>query len=293
MPWLHALSAPGRSRLRHRTRANNYGRIGDYVQTYADELCVLVQVETRQGLENLERSPPSTRRRCLHRPGRPRCGAGPCGDLSTRTCRRIEEAIRRLVACATPAGILSGDEPLAALPRTGLPLHAVGSDWRCWRAAPTHWRRASSPADRIARRRNAAATRPARPLAPVANIRSTSAGRTARPGQAVDGRPVDAEAAPAATICATSSHRSNGLGAPAPLALRLARQRTDRHRHRGEARTHSAKAIARAPAIGSAQPPRIDDQGQHVVDDRSMRCRRAACGRGQRAAEDLAHHRMP
>jgi len=29
-------------------RANHYGRITDYVQTYAEELCVLVQVETRR-----------------------------------------------------------------------------------------------------------------------------------------------------------------------------------------------------------------------------------------------------
>ena len=35
-------------------RANDYGRITDYVQTYADELCLLVQVETKQGLANLE-----------------------------------------------------------------------------------------------------------------------------------------------------------------------------------------------------------------------------------------------
>lgn len=36
------------------TRATRFGRIADYTARVNDELCVLVQVETREGLENLE-----------------------------------------------------------------------------------------------------------------------------------------------------------------------------------------------------------------------------------------------
>jgi 4-hydroxy-2-oxoheptanedioate aldolase len=36
------------------TRANRFGRIKDYAKRAHEELCVLVQVETRQGLENIE-----------------------------------------------------------------------------------------------------------------------------------------------------------------------------------------------------------------------------------------------
>jgi 4-hydroxy-2-oxoheptanedioate aldolase len=36
------------------TRANRFGRIKDYARRAHEELCVLVQVETRQGLENIE-----------------------------------------------------------------------------------------------------------------------------------------------------------------------------------------------------------------------------------------------
>jgi 4-hydroxy-2-oxoheptanedioate aldolase len=36
------------------TRANNYGRVKDYLQRVNDELCVIVQIETREALGNLE-----------------------------------------------------------------------------------------------------------------------------------------------------------------------------------------------------------------------------------------------
>ncbi|MDH4191636.1 MAG: HpcH/HpaI aldolase/citrate lyase family protein [Betaproteobacteria bacterium] len=36
------------------TRANRFGRIKDYARRAHEELCVLVQVETRQGIENIE-----------------------------------------------------------------------------------------------------------------------------------------------------------------------------------------------------------------------------------------------
>ena len=36
------------------TRANNYGRVKDYLKRVNDELCVIVQIETREALGNLE-----------------------------------------------------------------------------------------------------------------------------------------------------------------------------------------------------------------------------------------------
>jgi len=36
------------------TRASRFGRVRDYVRKVEDELCLLVQVETREGLDNLE-----------------------------------------------------------------------------------------------------------------------------------------------------------------------------------------------------------------------------------------------
>ena len=36
------------------TRATRYGKVDDYFETASDELCLIVQVETRKGLENLE-----------------------------------------------------------------------------------------------------------------------------------------------------------------------------------------------------------------------------------------------
>ena len=112
-------------------RANNYGRIGDYVQTYADELCVLVQVETRQGLENLEAiAAVDGVDGVFIGPADLAAALGHAGDLKHPDVQAaIEEAIRRLVACATPAGILSGDEPLARrYLELGCRFTAVGSD---------------------------------------------------------------------------------------------------------------------------------------------------------------------
>jgi 4-hydroxy-2-oxoheptanedioate aldolase len=112
-------------------RANDYGRITDYVQTYAEELCVLVQVETRQGLDNLE---------AIARvdgvdgvfigPADLAAALGHAGELKHPEVQAaIEDAIRRLVAMGKPPGILTGDEQLARryLELGGL-FVAVGSD---------------------------------------------------------------------------------------------------------------------------------------------------------------------
>ena len=112
-------------------RANNYGRITDYVQTYADELCVLVQVETRQGLDNLEAiAGVEGVDGVFIGPADLAAALGHAGDLKHPAVQAaIEDAIRRLVVCGKPPGILSGDEPLARrYLELGCLFTAVGSD---------------------------------------------------------------------------------------------------------------------------------------------------------------------
>jgi len=112
-------------------RANNYGRITDYVQTYADELCLLVQVETRQGLDNLEAiAGVEGVDGVFIGPADLAAALGHAGELKHPEVQAaIEDAIRRLVAVGKPPGILTGDEALARryLELGGL-FVAVGSD---------------------------------------------------------------------------------------------------------------------------------------------------------------------
>jgi 4-hydroxy-2-oxoheptanedioate aldolase len=112
-------------------RANNYGRITDYVQTYADELCVLVQVETRPGLDNLEAiAGVEGVDGVFIGPADLAAALGHAGDLKHPEVQAaIEDAIRRLVACGKPPGILTGDESLARrYLELGCLFTAVGSD---------------------------------------------------------------------------------------------------------------------------------------------------------------------
>ena len=112
-------------------RANNYGRITDYVQTYADELCVLVQVEARLGLDNLEAiAAVEGVDGVFIGPADLAAALGYAGDLKhPQVQAAIEDAIRRLVAVGTPAGILFGDEQLARrYLELGCLFTAVGSD---------------------------------------------------------------------------------------------------------------------------------------------------------------------
>jgi 4-hydroxy-2-oxoheptanedioate aldolase len=112
-------------------RANNYGRITDYVQTYADELCVLVQVETRQGLDNLEAiAAVDGVDGVFIGPADLAAALGHPGELKhPQVQAAIDDAIRRLVAVGRPAGILTGDEQLARrYLELGCLFTAVGSD---------------------------------------------------------------------------------------------------------------------------------------------------------------------
>ena len=112
-------------------RASGYGRIPDYAKRCADELCVLLQVETVQGLENLEA--------IANTPGVDGVFIGP-GDLSAAlghlgnpkhpdVLAVIDRAIATIRACGKAPGILTGDETLAKhYLAQGCLFVAVGAD---------------------------------------------------------------------------------------------------------------------------------------------------------------------
>ena len=112
-------------------RASGYGRIKDYAHHCADEICMLVQVETIEGLKNLEA--------IANVEGVDGVFIGP-GDLSAamghlgnpkhpEVLAAIDDAIARIRACGKAPGILTGDEALAKhyLAQGGL-FVAVGAD---------------------------------------------------------------------------------------------------------------------------------------------------------------------
>ena len=96
------------------TRATRFGRVKDYFARAAEELCVLVQVETRAGLDNLE----SIARvegvdGVFIGPADLSAGLGHREDMAHPEVRSaIEDAIRRIRACGKAPGIISGDEAM-------------------------------------------------------------------------------------------------------------------------------------------------------------------------------------
>lgn len=97
------------------TRAANFGRTTDYVARAADELCLLVQVETAEALEQIEAIAaidgidgifigPADLSASLGYPGQAR---HPVVDTA------IDDAIRRIRACGKAPGILMVDETRA------------------------------------------------------------------------------------------------------------------------------------------------------------------------------------
>lgn len=96
-------------------RASNFGRTQDYVQRAAEELCLLVQVETAEALENLEAIAavdgvdgifigPADLSASLGYPGQP---------FHPEVTRIINEAIGRIRACNKAPGILMVKEERA------------------------------------------------------------------------------------------------------------------------------------------------------------------------------------
>jgi 4-hydroxy-2-oxoheptanedioate aldolase len=112
-------------------RASGYGRIKDYAHRCAEEMCVLVQIETVEGLKNLEAIAAVE--------GVSGIFIGP-GDLSAAlghlgnpkhpdVLKTIDQAIARIRACGKAPGILTGDETLARhYVEQGCLFVAVGAD---------------------------------------------------------------------------------------------------------------------------------------------------------------------
>lgn len=97
------------------TRASRFGRVRDYAVRAASELCLVVQIETRGGLDALEEIAavdgvdalfigPADLAASLGHPGR-------AGD--PEVVRIIEETIARIRATGKPAGILALDPEVA------------------------------------------------------------------------------------------------------------------------------------------------------------------------------------
>jgi len=113
------------------SRSSGYAQIDAYLDRYMDEMCVLVQIETKVALENIESIAAVD--------GVDGVFIGP-GDLSAdlgylgkpghpEVVKIIDSAIARIRACGKPAGILTGDESLARhFIEQGAVFVAVGSD---------------------------------------------------------------------------------------------------------------------------------------------------------------------
>ena len=97
------------------TRASNYGRTRQYVEQAHDELCLLVQVETAEALEQLEAIAnvdgvdgvfigPADLSASLGYPGEP---------FHPEVTRIINDALRRIRACGKAPGILMVNETRA------------------------------------------------------------------------------------------------------------------------------------------------------------------------------------
>ncbi len=112
-------------------RANRFGRVGDYLDTAASEICLVVQLETRLGLENLEAIAAID--------GVDAVFIGPAdlsasfGHLGNPGHPEVQEAIAavpgRLKASGKPGGILAPVEATARLHlEQGFAFVAVGND---------------------------------------------------------------------------------------------------------------------------------------------------------------------
>ena len=94
------------------TRASRFGRIADYARRAEDELCLLVQVETRLGLDNLEKIARTDGIDGVFiGPADLAAGLGHLGQQGHPEVQAaIQDAIKRIKACGKPAGILAVDE---------------------------------------------------------------------------------------------------------------------------------------------------------------------------------------
>ena len=97
------------------TRASRFGRVADYTAHAEKELCLLVQIETRLGLDNLEKIARTDGIDGVFiGPADLAAGLGHLGQQGHGEVQSaIQDAIKRIRACGKPAGILTPDEATA------------------------------------------------------------------------------------------------------------------------------------------------------------------------------------
>jgi 4-hydroxy-2-oxoheptanedioate aldolase len=113
------------------SRASGFGRVKDYHRRAEDEICVLVQIETRLGLDNLEAiAAVEGVNGIFIGPGDLSAGLGYLGQPGHPDVHAtIVEAIGRIKAAGSVPGILTGDEKLARdYIEAGSLFTAVGAD---------------------------------------------------------------------------------------------------------------------------------------------------------------------
>ncbi len=113
------------------TRATRFGRVADYAKRASEQLCLLVQIETRRGLDNLE---------AIARedgvdgvfigPADLAAGLGRVGEIQhAQVQAAIQDAVKRIRACGKAAGILATDDASARrYMEWGTTFTAVGVD---------------------------------------------------------------------------------------------------------------------------------------------------------------------
>jgi 4-hydroxy-2-oxoheptanedioate aldolase len=97
------------------TRASRFGRVTDYAKRAHEELCLLVQIETREGLDNLEKiARVEGIDGVFIGPADLAAGLGHLGNQAHPEVQAaIKEGIARIKASGKPAGILATDEAAA------------------------------------------------------------------------------------------------------------------------------------------------------------------------------------
>ena len=113
------------------TRASRFGRVSDYTRRAEQELCLIVQVENRAGLDNLEAiAKVDGVDGVFVGPADLAAGLGHLGEQSHPEVQSaIRDAIARIRACGKSAGILATDEASARrYIEWGTTFTAVGLD---------------------------------------------------------------------------------------------------------------------------------------------------------------------
>jgi 4-hydroxy-2-oxoheptanedioate aldolase len=113
------------------TRASRFGRVSHYANRADQELCLLVQIETREGLDNLEAiAKVDGIDGVFIGPADLAAGLGHLGEQGHPDVQAaIKDGIARIKSCAKPAGILATDEASARrYMEWGTTFTAVGLD---------------------------------------------------------------------------------------------------------------------------------------------------------------------